>query len=858
MIESYCPECGDEISGEVRISIGGLFRGNNSWIKYTMLHDGVTPDWDKIAESNLPEFKCLQNIDSYVQSIANKNSSILENPFLSLPSPEYNPTENDSHGEADAVPVTPRRRRKRLDEASTTEQETHEVKQAIEMNTFTSSDAKLDITMITRKQLDDDCSEIEEIQEYLGYLPNEQEASLISSICGYSFDLEHPYSESCKKFVWLQIIIMKMHEIVEKELRMVPYLLSVVFDSSKADDWYNLDLKECFSQERCRTILSQLMPLVGNTLAQENETVQIARKIMDTAKSFKLNFNSEFIGENWKGVIFDNADNPQLPINFWFGPDQQSVYLRICPHCGAHIPSKLGLYKQNIVSFIGTPASGKSTMINAIYSFLHISKIPSHISAKIEEWDPHYMFYYKAFSDMELERLAPAKTDRGQYPSLTLLVEHDNHKMLYTFVDVPGEHFVLKDSAATGKSPAMHRLKTMEHSDVVCAVVASEQLLSVDNIDSSGHTKAEADMRTLNEFVTMVNNFVMTVMKGKMPPIFFIVTKPDAFPHIDEEKDYQNVNGELLWKHCDALAGKTIGKDEIDELYISLQSTNTMIDSQDDSNVVKRIVNLEKLLREQELAHKLIDSIQITNRMALIRSLSQALTDSSDWSHIPLFMVSPFGFYALHNVFSMSIFDKTKALSDNPLTQNLSEKEIELLAASNEDVFEKSIEEQHDDKSDTEVQILQRKYRLSYDDIEHVFKKYYLEIHQGERPYGLEQFLSWLFSFTGLYHFVCDANNANDKLIINKNDERFSILSEYTPIIAEHEKQYALRLAETKKNIYSIEQKIETKRNEIENIGGIHLIQRHLAIQELRGLDEELLVAKQTLEELEETPIDSV
>lgn len=45
--------------------------------------------------------------------------------------------------------------------------------------------------------------------------------------------------------------------------------------------------------------------------------------------------------------------------------------LRVCDCCGGHIDSYLGIYPQKIVSFAGTPASGKSATLISFYKHLY-------------------------------------------------------------------------------------------------------------------------------------------------------------------------------------------------------------------------------------------------------------------------------------------------------------------------------------------------------------------------------------------------------------------------------------------------------------------------------------------------------
>lgn len=76
--------------------------------------------------------------------------------------------------------------------------------------------------------------------------------------------------------------------------------------------------------------------------------------------------------------------------------NEQNRIVRICDKCGEHVDPYLNIYPQKIISFAGTPATGKSAMLASFYKHLYDLHIAGQLQVAFD-WDsPNYEIYTEA------------------------------------------------------------------------------------------------------------------------------------------------------------------------------------------------------------------------------------------------------------------------------------------------------------------------------------------------------------------------------------------------------------------------------------------------------------------------------
>ncbi|GEM_PF-7011590 len=823
MKDCYCTECGGNMKEHFRVSIGGLYQGQNSYALYVMLNEHVRPNWNRVAEEDF--FNILKKFDM-----------ALEESYMKSSDGEKIKEETAPKGER-----TRRQRKRNLEE--------NQEELLIPALPAVPPAPEPEIVQVDYDKLRSNPN----AKEYLEVLAAADKYDKLDLV-DYLIDIRTPESEACRKFVWAQLILRKFQEVLSHKYRMIQYLMAVNYEGQ--ENWYNMDLLACFSDENCRDIAEELSTLMTDQSYQEEYRVMNElKKIVRTADEFRLDFDK--CPKKWKSLSFHEMKAEEAEethgtektkkylTGFTFGPQNESIYLRICPHCGKHISSFFGMYPQKIISFIGTPASGKSTIINAIYTFLHDNK---YIDCQLPVYDPNYAAYEYAYNRIVYHKLAVKKTDMGTYPSLTVCLTIGKKTMLYTFVDVPGEHFIdttahkkVFDFAADMKANMQH-LRIMNRSDVLCVVMASEQLFPV-NAQDSEHSMATADGRELETFKVKVQQFKNIVLNMKKIPVFFLFSKPDALPF--GEDDFKIVNEETVWMHSrqDALIKRTTIETFMSEL-------------RDDSSLILKnssgapVINLQKLLNQQRVTHDLVQGINSQMIQSLLNNISNILTEDRAWESVPSFMISPFGFYALNTAFKMSAEEKLSAFQQSTRTNGLSPQELHLLceADENNDMVQE-LKGQVPDGEPRSVSEVQEKYGLTIAEIEQILENYYFNLHSTDDMYGMAQFIDWLMVCTGMCDFVCDEKHVGNTAVLLENAVRCKELFQYQKDFHDNDPHQSQR-EELREQIQAKEKEILEKQKECENTGGFlgRLLNRDRKAQEaLETLNTELEALKSRL-----------
>ena len=508
---------------------------------------------------------------------------------------------------------------------------------------------------------------------------------------GYRMDIDRPDSPECLRYVWAVTLISELGTLIRSGNQLLSYMLSVdLYGKSdiRGMEWASIDLKACLDQNIHNRVYQILRPLTEkNKLEQDSLAAENVIDSMCCVRTASLRFTDPVLRdqcspEMMAGRNREGSDqNGEFLVGLYFG--QKSIYKRICPHCGAQIASRLGLYPQKIISFVGSPSTAKTNIISAMHVVLRHddgAKIKD-LSCAFGVQDPDYAFYDNAYH-ATLKYLATKKTNRTEFPALTLSLTYEGITVLYTFVDVPGEYFEAKDTATALNQANMQHMAIMKQSDVICLVVAGEQLIpdkhdelleSADLPDTSRHEFASTHPKRLESIIERVKMFRTNVLGNQDVPVCLVVSKPDALePRAD---DYVIVNdgsaeGEQRFWKTGSRTKNRIEMDAVRKLFGMLRENADTLFQQGTP-----LANMYSLTVIQGLTHRFIMAIH--EKADFLNRLFDAMTRNGDWTNVPVFMVSPFGFYAIEDVWKMETSERLDAFrSEQDLTRQLDEKEL--------------------------------------------------------------------------------------------------------------------------------------------------------------------------------------
>lgn len=343
---------------------------------------------------------------------------------------------------------------------------------------------------------------------------------------------------------------------------------------------------------------------------------------------------------------------------------------RICPNCGAHVSVYLGIYKQKIVSFIGTPTSGKSTVINAIYYKLRKSTLQlSGIAGSIYLHDPFKEEYEENANKMQ-DKLAVQKTNKGVFPILYTLIENNadpDKKAVYTFVDVPGEYFNPSAKQQMDNTAALRRINVIkEHSDILCIVIAIEQLLGFSpNAEATKDTMAEIEECVLQNFETACGGFFKNNVSCET---VLLISKTDAICAENENDTLTVLNGK--------------NKNPTTIPYDIFDKFNAM-KRQRDNYYFKNNLIIDESLKQYTDYSKTMMNINRDRWEGVIARIVNFIKPVED---IHIFFISSYGFFAVSDIDSWMSEEKRKALKERfDLSEEQAQEAINIIEKDNLD-----------------------------------------------------------------------------------------------------------------------------------------------------------------------------
>lgn len=600
-------------------------------------------------------------------------------------------------------------------------------------------------------------------QEYMKYL---RAANLdeLRIHAGYSMDISQPFSEECRRYVWTVLFTKKLAELLNNDNQILDYLLSA--DLTGAEDmeemeWCNRDLRNEITLEKNDSVYRQIDAIAdsktkNNLIPWMNDVKQLIAMLECTAKAqiHSCSPTSSFLTASVMEV-----ENQKYLNSLRIG--QRQVFRRICPHCGAHISKYLGMYPQKIISFIGKPSSGKSNIIVAMLALLSgdgNDKIPG-LQCGFDLDDPQYGHYMNVLN-LHKKKIAAPKTENDVFPVLTIKLSFNNRVMLYTFLDCPGELFDAQNNVEANQLANMSHLGAMAHSDAVCVVVSGEQLIKQDENEEQEHSRTEYDENP-DRFLARIEMFRNSVLNNSNPPIFFIISKPDVLKKnryvTDEENNIR------YWFQSANDPDRRIEQQQVEDLFSWLEyQTNRFYwmvsESTDAREIPPGVINMAGLHTIQYRAQDFIAAIEDTNNLLerLYGTICKGeIYENKTWRIVPLFMISPFGFYAVKGIWQVSRALKLKMI-DNWTTLRVTPKERDELANGGsisdvEAVLKEDAEEN---------MMVLASCGVTGKEFEQRLEECYIETNSRHSRYGANQFLLWLLVYTGLIGAVYQAHDA--------------------------------------------------------------------------------------------------
>lgn len=206
-----------------------------------------------------------------------------------------------------------------------------------------------------------------------------------------------------------------------------------------------------------------------------------------------------------------------------------------CVNCGARLSKLAGKYEEKVISFLGTPAAGKSAYLAAtIHKLMQTGRNDYNLEVVFDHKSADYIEFRDKCLEPYSKGFAIQKTNEGEFPQISLALRniYTNKTFLYTFVDMPGELF-LKDE---GFDPAevLNNRGIFKHSAAVWFCVSANQLFTTKVslplvFNPQGNTTQNIETKDLTIMGLNTIAFMNELFKAgeKRPAVAMIVTKTD-------------------------------------------------------------------------------------------------------------------------------------------------------------------------------------------------------------------------------------------------------------------------------------------------------------------------------------------
>ncbi len=218
-----------------------------------------------------------------------------------------------------------------------------------------------------------------------------------------------------------------------------------------------------------------------------------------------------------------------------------------CCVCGNELSKMSGKYEEKIISFIGSPAAGKSAYLAAAINKLLTSGQSEYgVEVIFDYQSADYIAFNEACLYPYSKGFAITKTNTDTFPQLSMALKNSRlgKTYLYTFVDIPGETFIDEDGCNVGDLLANRRI--IKHADVIWYCVSAKQLFS-SKVGRTRRTKSDGVIE--NEEMKDLRILGMNTIKftgemfeegEKKPAVALILTKSDLLSNFIMENMFSS------------------------------------------------------------------------------------------------------------------------------------------------------------------------------------------------------------------------------------------------------------------------------------------------------------------------------
>lgn len=227
-----------------------------------------------------------------------------------------------------------------------------------------------------------------------------------------------------------------------------------------------------------------------------------------------------------------------------------------CCNCGNELSKMSGKYEEKIISFIGSPAAGKSAYLAAAINKLLTSGQSEYgVEVIFDYQSSDYIAFNEACLYPYSKGFAITKTNTGTFPQLSMALKNARlgKTYLYTFVDIPGETFI--DENGCNVSDILANRRIIKHADVIWFCVSAKQLFSSKigrvrraKSDDAIENEEMNDLRILGQNTIKFAN-EMYEDGDKKPAVALILTKSDLLSNFIMENVFSgDINKNRLLK----------------------------------------------------------------------------------------------------------------------------------------------------------------------------------------------------------------------------------------------------------------------------------------------------------------------
>lgn len=243
-----------------------------------------------------------------------------------------------------------------------------------------------------------------------------------------------------------------------------------------------------------------------------------------------------------------------------------------CANCGNMLSKLAGKYEEKVISFLGTPAAGKSAYLAAVmHKLMTTGRNEYNIEVVFDHKSADYLEFRANCLEPYSKGFAVIKTNEDVFPQISLALRNllTNKTYLYTFADMPGETFMKDEGFDVAE--VLNNRRILEHSAVVWYCVSANQLFTSKvslplDLNADGGTKNEEtkDLTIMGLNTIAFTNALFGDNK-KRPAVAMIVTKTDlisefvANTHFDgNETNDKIIHKEYYKTVCPMLTSESV------------------------------------------------------------------------------------------------------------------------------------------------------------------------------------------------------------------------------------------------------------------------------------------------------------